>query len=134
MVGIAEEFYQSLELPYRVISIVSGALNDAAAMKYDLEAWFPGYNTYRELVSCSNCLDYQSRGLNVKYFPKAGSENQEKQFVHMLNATLCATERTLCCILENYQTEEGLRIPQVLVPFMGTDFIPYKNTKIEKIN
>lgn len=102
MVGIAEEFYQSLGLPYRVVSIVSGALNDAAAMKYDLEAWFPGYNTYRELVSCSNCLDFQSRGLNVKYFPRAGSENQEKQFVHMLNATLCATERTMCCILENY--------------------------------
>jgi seryl-tRNA synthetase len=102
MVGIAEEFYQSLGLPYRVVSIVSGALNDAAAMKYDLEAWFPGYNTYRELVSCSNCLDFQSRGLNVKYFPKTGSENQEKHFVHMLNATLCATERTMCCILENY--------------------------------
>ena len=58
MVNVAEEYYQSLNLPYRVISIVSGALNDAAAMKYDLEAWFPGYNTYRELVSCSNCLDF----------------------------------------------------------------------------
>lgn len=58
MIGIAEEFYQSLGLPYWVVSIVSGALNDAAAMKYDLEAWFPGYNTYRELVSCSNCLDF----------------------------------------------------------------------------
>lgn len=58
MINTAEEFYKSLKLPYRVVSIVSGALNDAAAMKYDLEAWFPGYDTYRELVSCSNCLDF----------------------------------------------------------------------------
>lgn len=58
MVGTAESFYQTLNLPYRVVSIVSGALNDAASIKYDLEAWFPGYETYRELVSCSNCLDF----------------------------------------------------------------------------
>jgi len=58
MIKISEEFYQALNLPYRVVSIVSGALNDAAAKKYDLEAWFPGYNDYRELVSCSNCTDY----------------------------------------------------------------------------
>lgn len=59
MIKIAEEFYQSLELPYRTVAIVSGALNDAASKKYDLEAWFPGYDNYRELVSCSNCLDFQ---------------------------------------------------------------------------
>lgn len=133
MISVSEEFYQSLGLPYRIISIVSGALNDAAAIKYDLEAWFPGYKTYRELVSCSNCLDYQSRGLNVKYFNKSGNSNAEKTFVHMLNATLTATERTLCCILENYQTEGGLKVPEALIPFMGTDFIPYQNKVIEKI-
>ena len=66
MIKIAEEFYQGLELPYRVINIVSGALNDAATKKYDLEAWFPGYGTYRELVSSSNCTDFQSRGLEVR--------------------------------------------------------------------
>ncbi len=66
MIAIAEEFYQSLELPYRVVAIVSGALNNAAAKKYDLEAWFPGYGTYRELVSCSNCTDYQSRAMEVR--------------------------------------------------------------------
>lgn len=66
MINISEEFYQALNLPYRVVSIVSGALNDAAAKKYDLEAWFPGYNDYRELVSCSNCTDYQSRNLEVR--------------------------------------------------------------------
>jgi seryl-tRNA synthetase len=66
MIALSEEFYQALNLPYRVINIVSGALNDAAAKKYDLEAWFPGYNAYRELVSCSNCTDFQSRNLNVR--------------------------------------------------------------------
>ena len=67
MIKVSEEFYQSLKLPYRVINIVSGALNDAAAKKYDLEAWFPGYNAYRELVSCSNCTDYQARSLEVRF-------------------------------------------------------------------
>ena len=66
MIATSEEFYQSLKLPYRVVNIVSGALNDAAAKKLDLEAWFPGYNAYRELVSCSNCLDYQSRRLEAR--------------------------------------------------------------------
>jgi seryl-tRNA synthetase len=66
MILLSEEFYKSLNLPYRVISIVSGALNDAAAKKYDLEAWFPGYENYRELVSCSNCTDFQSRNLAIR--------------------------------------------------------------------
>ena len=66
MIRTAEEFYQSLEIPYRVINIVSGALNDAAAKKYDLEAWFPGFEGYRELVSCSNCTDFQARNLGVR--------------------------------------------------------------------
>ena len=101
MVKIAEEFYQGLELPYRVINIVSGALNDAAAKKYDLEAWFPGYEAYRELVSSSNCTDYQSRGLDVRLQLGKEKQGKDKVFVHMLNATLCATERTMCCILEN---------------------------------
>lgn len=99
MIQIAEEFYKSLELPYRVVNIVSGELNDAAAKKLDLEAWFPGYGTYRELVSCSNCTDYQSRALEIRYALK---NTKDKVYVHMLNATLCATERTMCCIMENY--------------------------------
>lgn len=92
MIAISEEFYQSLDLPYRVVSIVAGALNDAAARKYDLEAWFPSYEAYRELVSCSNCTDYQSRDLNIRHgAPKMGE--REKPFVHILNGTLTATER-----------------------------------------
>lgn len=128
MIAAAEEFYQSLELPYRVVSIVSGALNDAAAKKYDLEAWFPGYADYRELVSCSNCTDYQARALDIRLAQKAGKggDKHEKTHVHMLNATLVATQRCLCCILENYQTPTGVKVPRVLVPYMGgADFLPF---------
>lgn len=67
MIKAAEEFYQSLGFPYHVISIVSGALNNAAIKKLDLECWFPGYNSYRELVSCSNCTDYQSRAMEIRF-------------------------------------------------------------------
>ena len=102
MIGTSEKFYQALKLPYQVVKIVSGALNDAAAMKMDLEAWFPGYKAYRELVSCSNCTDYQSRALGIRYALKNLEKGQSTPFVHLLNGTLCATERTLCCIMENY--------------------------------
>lgn len=123
MIATSETFYQGLGLPYQVINIVSGELNDAAAMKYDLEAWFPGYNAFRELVSCSNCTDYQSRALETRYALK---NTDEKVYVHMLNGTMCATTRTMCCILENYQTDEGVTVPECLRPFMGgIEFMPY---------
>jgi len=102
MIATAEAFYQSLGFPYHVISIVSGALNNAAIKKLDLEAWFPGYNAYRELVSCSNCTDYQSRAMEIRCGVKKMGDTQKK-YVHMLNATLCATGRAICCLLENYQ-------------------------------
>ena len=130
MIANSELFYQGLGLPYQVINIVSGELNDAASMKYDLEAWFPGYGEFRELVSCSNCLDYQSRALEVRYALK---NSDEKMYVHMLNGTMCATQRTMCCILENYQTAEGVRVPEVLQPYMGgIDFIPYNKDAIAR--
>ncbi|TAQ90391.1 hypothetical protein B7494_g1284 [Chlorociboria aeruginascens] len=78
MIGISEEFYQSLGVPYQVIAIVSGALNNAAAKKYDLEAWFPFQGEYKELVSCSNCTDYQSRALEIRYGPKLQTEIRKK--------------------------------------------------------
>ena len=125
MIGASEEFYQSLKLPYRVVAIVSGALNNAAAKKYDLEAWFPFQGEYKELVSCSNCTDYQSRRLEIRYGVKKMGE-REKKYVHCLNSTLCATERALCCILENYQTEDGVIVPEVLRPYMGgKSFLPF---------
>lgn len=130
MVASSEEFYQGLKLPYQVINIASGALNDAAAMKYDLEAWFPGYNAFRELVSCSNCTDFQSRALETRF---AQRDVEEKQYVHLLNGTLCATERTMCCIVENYQTPEGVNVPEALQPFMGgVKFLPYNQVAVKK--
>lgn len=105
MIGISEEFYKSLKLPYQIVAIVSGALNNAAAKKYDLEAWFPFQGEYKELVSCSNCTDYQTRELEVRYGMKKQTDVR-KEYVHALNSTLCATERALCCVLENYQRED----------------------------
>ena len=125
MIKNSREFYESLNLPYRVVNIVSGALNNAAAKKYDLEGWFPGYNAYRELVSCSNCTDYQSRAMEIRC-GSTKKANEDKRYVHMLNSTLCALTRTLCCILENYQTEDGIQIPEKLLPYMnGITFLPF---------
>ncbi|XP_072972514.1 serine--tRNA ligase [Typha angustifolia] len=126
MIKNSEDFYKELNIPYQVVAIVSGALNDAAAKKYDLEGWFPASKTYRELVSCSNCTDFQSRSLGIGFGQKKNDE-QAKQFVHMLNSTLTATERTICCILENNQREDGVDIPKALQPYMGgIEFIPFK--------
>ncbi|EGG20105.1 seryl-tRNA synthetase [Cavenderia fasciculata] len=140
MIKTAEEYYQELGLPYQVVSIVSSALNNAAAKKYDLEGWFPGYNAYRELVSCSNCTDYQARDLEIRCGMKKQGQ-QQKRYVHMLNSTLAATTRVICCILENYQTEGGINVPTVLQPFMGgVTFIPFVKPKpkikaaVQKIN
>lgn len=128
MIENAELFYQSLGLPYQVVSIVSGAMNDSAAKKYDLEAWFPaasdGRGEYRELVSASNCTDFQARKLETRCGnKKMGDRN--KRYVHMLNTTLCATTRAICCILENCQTDTGITVPEVLRPMVGKDFIPF---------
>lgn len=132
MVATAEKFYEKLGLPYQLIKIVSGAHNDAAAMKIDLEAWFPSYERYRELVSCSNCTDYQSRALEIRYAVKNLERGQQTPFVHLLNGTLCATERTMCCLVENYQTPEGLKIPKCLQAAMGgVEFIPYDKKRLE---
>ena len=126
MIGLSETFYKNLGLPYRVVGIVSGELNNAAAKKYDLEAWFPYQEEYKELVSCSNCTDYQSRNLEIRCGIKQQNQT-DKKYVHCLNSTLSATQRAMCCILENYQTEDGLVIPEVLRPFIPgkPDFIPF---------
>ena len=129
MIGNSEEFYQSLGIPYRVVAIVSGALNNAAAIKYDLESWFPGSAAFRELVSVSNCTDYQSRRLQVR-FGQTKKMTGQVEYVHMLNGTLSAISRTICAVLEVHQTPEGIRIPEVLKPFMPERFremIPYEN-------
>merc|ERR1712127_128326 len=121
MISNAENFNKSLGIPYRVVTICSGALNNAAAKKYDLEAWFPGSAAFRELVSCSNCLDYQSRRLRIRY-GQTKKMNQEVEYVHMLNATMTATTRTICAILENYQEEDGIVVPEALRQWMPKKF------------
>ena len=142
MIDAAKEFYESLGFPYRVVCIVSGALNDAAVKKYDLEAWFPGQGAYRELVSCSNCTDFQARGVGARCGQKKTGKSDKKSkdemlketasYVHFLNSTLCATGRGICCLLENYQEENGVRVPEVLVPFMGgIDFLPFERGPLE---
>lgn len=121
MAANAEAFCQSLGLPYRLVNIVSGELNNAAAKKLDLEAWFPGSGAFRELVSCSNCTDFQARRLRVRY-GQTKKMDSAVEYVHMLNGTMCATTRVICAILENYQEEDGVRVPQVLQAFMPLQY------------
>lgn len=127
MINNSRQFYDDLGIAYRVVNIVSGALNHAAAKKLDLEAWFPGSGAFRELVSCSNCLDYQARRLLVRY-GQTKKMNEKVDYVHMLNATACATTRVICAILETYQTETGVKVPEILKKYMPTryqDEIPF---------
>lgn len=124
MVKNASDFLKSLNISYKNIIICSGAMNDAAVLKYDIEAYFPAKKEYRELNSISNCTDYQSRSLNIRL--GVSKKEGKKEFVHMLNGTLCAVHRALCCLLENYQTIDGVIIPKVLRPyFYNKEFIKY---------
>ncbi|MFQ5406512.1 MAG: serine--tRNA ligase [Candidatus Micrarchaeia archaeon] len=109
----AEDFFQSLQLPYRIVSICTGDIGTVAAKKYDLEVWMPAQNAFREVVSCSNCTEYQATRLGIRYRKKKGGD--EKEAVHTLNSTLVATSRTLVAILENFQQKDGtVVIPKVL--------------------
>ncbi|XP_043471500.1 serine--tRNA ligase, cytoplasmic [Leptopilina heterotoma] len=121
MISNAEEFCKDLNIPYRIVNIVSGALNLAAAKKLDLEAWFPGSGAFRELVSCSNCLDYQARRLLVRY-GQTKKMNSTTDYVHMLNATMCAATRVICALLEINQTDTGIKVPEALSQFMPTQY------------
>jgi seryl-tRNA synthetase len=119
----AEELIQKLVLPYRVVNVCTGDIGTVAAKKYDVEVWMPAQKAYREIISCSNCTDYQARRLNIRYREKEGAPT--KGFVHTLNSTAVATGRTIVAILENFQQEDGsVKTPQVLREYM---------TNIEKI-
>ena len=118
----AEELVQKLGLPYRVVNVCTGDIGSFAAKKYDIEVWMPAQNRYREIISCSNCTDYQARRLNIRYREKEGAP--PKGVVHTLNSTALATGRTVVAILENYQQEDGtVVIPEVLRPYMGVERI-----------
>ncbi|KEQ56039.1 Serine--tRNA ligase protein [Marine Group I thaumarchaeote SCGC AAA799-E16] len=117
MLEIAEEFYQKLEIPHRVMLLSTGDLGKISAKTYDIEAWMAGQNSYREIVSCSNCLDYQARRLKIRFRDKT---NEDTQYLHTLNSTLVATTRVLVSIMENFQTKDGhIKIPRVLQSYMG---------------
>lgn len=113
----AEELVQKLGLPYRVVNVCTGDIGTVAAKKYDIEAWMPAQNAYREIISCSNCTDYQARRLNIRYREEVGAP--PKGSVHTLNSTALATGRTMVAILENYQQEDGsVVIPDILREYM----------------
>jgi seryl-tRNA synthetase len=118
LISNAEELVQKLGLPYRVVNVCTGDIGTVAAKKYDIEAWMPAQDRYREIISCSNCTDYQARRLNIRYREKEGEP--PRGFVHTLNSTALATGRTMVAIIENYQQKDGsVLIPEVLRPFMG---------------
>jgi seryl-tRNA synthetase len=114
----AEELLQKIGLAYRIVNVCTGDIGTVAAKKYDIEAWMPAQNGYREVVSCSNCTDYQGRRLGIKYREKEGAA--PRGFVHTLNSTAIATGRTIVAIIENNQLADGtIKIPEVLRKYMG---------------
>jgi seryl-tRNA synthetase len=123
-----EDLWNGLKLPYRIVDICTGDLGVVAARKYDLEAWMPAQGKYREMVSCSNCTDYQSYRLNIRYAEEKGKPS--KGFVHTLNSTAIATSRAITAILENYQREDGvIEIPKVLRKYLE----PFANAPKDEI-
>jgi seryl-tRNA synthetase len=115
LLAIEEELLQALEIPYRVVNIAVDDLGASAAKKYDLEAWLPGQERYRELTSCSNTTDFQSRRLDARYRP---SEGKGPRHMHTLNGTAVAVGRTIIALVENHQRDDGtIAVPEVLHPF-----------------
>ncbi|XP_077238334.1 seryl-tRNA synthetase [Tasmannia lanceolata] len=131
LIGIEEELFSSLGFHFKTLDMASGDLGAPAYRKFDVEAWMPGLGRYGEISSASNCTDYQSRRLGIRYRPSPSdqsSPNPKKskgnlaptQFVHTLNATACAVPRMIVCLLENFQQENGtVIVPEPLRPFMG---------------
>ncbi len=119
LLAIEEEVYQELGIPYQIVKMATGDLGNAASKKYDLEAWMPSQEKYREITSTSNTTDFQARRLNIKY-----RKNGKNEYVHTLNGTITTTSRTVIAILENFQNEDGsVGIPKVLQKWMGKDVI-----------
>ncbi|MBQ1940671.1 MAG: serine--tRNA ligase [Anaerovibrio sp.] len=117
MVDDAEDVLRILELPYRVITLCTGDMGFTSAKTYDIEVWMPAQNTYREISSCSNCLDFQARRASIKF---RRDKKSKPEFVHTLNGSGLAVGRTFAAILENYQQADGsIVIPKALVPYMG---------------
>jgi seryl-tRNA synthetase len=119
LLAVEEKLVGELEVPYRVVNVAAGDLGASAAKKYDIEAWFPGEQNYREITSCSNTTDFQARRLKTRVRAEKGNE-----VVHTLNGTACAVGRTILAILENHQQPDGsVAIPDALRPYTGFDLI-----------
>ncbi|MGH8914567.1 MAG: serine--tRNA ligase, partial [Acidimicrobiia bacterium] len=119
LLGVEEKLVAELEVPYRVVNVAAGDLGASAAKKYDIEAWFPGEQNFREITSCSNTTDYQARRLKVRVRTEAGNE-----MLHTLNGTACAVGRSVLAILENHQQPDGsVVIPEALRRYTGFDVI-----------
>jgi seryl-tRNA synthetase len=117
MLALSEEYFRQLGIPYRVMLLCSGDTGKVSSKTYDIEAWMAGQNAFREIVSCSNCLEYQARRLRIRFRDKT---NEETRLVHTLNSTLVATERTMVAVIENFQTANGtVKVPAVLQKYMG---------------
>jgi seryl-tRNA synthetase len=122
MIGIGQRVFRDLGIPHRVVDIATGELGASAARKYDIEAWLPGQEEYREVVSCSNCTDYQARRLGAKFVDK---KDQKVKPVHTLNATTLASARTIVAIVENFQRPDGtIEVPSALRGYLGKEVIP----------
>ncbi len=121
MLSNVEEFYQKIEVPYRIMLLSSGDMGKISAKTYDLEAWMAGQNNYREVASCSNCLDFQARRLKIRFRDRT---DEQPQYLHTLNSTLVATTRTMVAILENFQTKDGhISIPKSIQKYVGSNTI-----------
>jgi seryl-tRNA synthetase len=127
LLAIEEEIFQALEIPYRVVNIAVSDLGASAVKKYDLEAWLPGQERYREITSCSNTTDYQARRLDVRFRPEEGRGPLP---VHTLNGTALAVGRTIIALVENHQTDDGtIELPEVLRSFGGPATIEPADTR-----
>ena len=121
LLAVEEEIFQAIEVPYRVVNIAANDLGSSAAKKYDLEAWLPGQQRYREVTSTSNTTDFQARRLDIRYRP---SEGQAPRHVHTLNGTAVAVGRTIIAIVENHQRDDGtIELPAILHPFGAPETI-----------
>ncbi|MDE1766517.1 MAG: serine--tRNA ligase [Thaumarchaeota archaeon] len=121
MLSLVEEFYQKIGIPYRIMLLSSGDTGKISAKTYDLEAWMAGQNSYREITSCSNCLEFQARRLKIRFRDRT---DEQPQYLHTLNSTLVATTRTMVAILENFQTKDGhVSIPHALQKYIGSNTI-----------
>ncbi len=117
----AESILEALKLPYRRIVLCTGDMGFSSAKTYDIEVWMPSYKSYKEISSCSNCLDFQARRSKIRF---KNSETNKNELVHTLNGSGVALDRLFAAVVENYQNEDGtITVPEVLVPFMGTNII-----------